>query len=273
MDFNRLSYTLREYIGKFLDSDVAVAFSGGVDSALVLKIAVEEAKKRGSRVTALTFNTFLSPSADIEITRKLAKEYGVRLVEEYIDQTDNEKVLMNDVKRCFYCKYTLFSRAKQTAYELGAKYVFDGTNKSDLGVYRPGLAALKELGIISPLAECGFEKSDVRLLAAELGISVAKRPSAPCLATRFPYGSKLPLDKFEMVDTGEKLLRQLGFDVCRIRLYGDITRIEILPDDFLKFIKERESIIAGLKKIGFKYINLDIEGFRSGSMDEVIDKD
>ena len=177
---------------------------------------------------------------------------------------------MNDVDRCFYCKYELFLRAKQLAANLGAVHVLDGTNKSDLSLYRPGLRALKELGIISPLAKCGFEKSDVRALAAELGISVAARPSAPCLATRFPYNQRLPIDKFPMLDAGERLLKQLGFEICRIRLYGEVTRIEIMPEKFLLFINKRDEIIKELKNIGFKYINLDIEGFRSGSMDEVL---
>ena len=261
---------LRQYIGSLLDEGVAVAFSGGVDSTLVLKIAAIEAKKAEKKVIALSFRTFLSPSGDIEIIRRLASEYKVDLIEEYIDQTDNEKVLMNDVDRCFYCKYELFLRAKQLAANLGAVHVLDGTNKSDLSLYRPGLRALKELGIISPLAECGFEKSDVRALAAELGISVAARPSAPCLATRFPYNQRLPIDKFPMLDAGERLLKQLGFEICRIRLYGEVTRIEIMPEKFLLFINKRDEIIKELKNIGFKYINLDIEGFRSGSMDEVL---
>lgn len=261
---------LREYIGKLTENGVLVAFSGGVDSTLVLKIALEESRKRNGKVVACTFETFLSPENDIEITRKLAKDYGVELVERYIDQTDNTFVLNNSVDRCFHCKKVIFLNALGIAKKYNLKYVLDGTNHDDLGVYRPGLRALKELDIKSPLAECNFSKKEVRELAEKMGISVAKRPSAPCLATRFPYNKKLPLDKFSIVDKGENLLKQLGFPVNRIRLYDDVTRIEIPVTDFDKFIKMREEITKELKNLGFKYINLDMEGFRSGSMDEVI---
>ena len=261
---------LREYIGKLTDEGVLVAFSGGVDSTLVLKIALDESKKRNGKVVACTFETFLSPENDIEITRNLAKEYGVELVEKYINQTDNSFVLNNSVDRCFHCKKEIFVNAIEIAQKYNLKYVLDGTNHDDLGVYRPGLRALKELDIKSPLAEYNFSKKEVRELAEKIGISVAKRPSAPCLATRFPYNKKLPLDKFSMVDKGEEFLRELGFSVNRIRVYDDVTRIEIPVSDFEKFIEMREDIVKKLKSLGFKYINLDIEGFRSGSMDEVI---
>lgn len=261
---------LREYIGNLTKKGVLVAFSGGVDSTLVLKIALEEGRKRNGKVTACTFETFLSPENDIEVTRKLAEEYGVELVERYIDQTNNSFVLNNSVDRCFHCKKVIFQNALEIAEKYNLKYVLDGTNHDDLGVYRPGLRALKELGIKSPLAECGFTKKEVRELAEKMGISVAKRPSAPCLATRFPYNKKLPIEKFSMIDKGEEILKEYGFLINRIRLYDDVTRIEIPVSDFEKFIKKREEIIKALKNLGFKYINLDMEGFRSGSMDEVI---
>ena len=263
---------LRGFISSLVDDGIVVAFSGGVDSTLVLKIAKEEAEKKNKEVIAATFETFLSPSGDLEITRKLAKDYNVKHIEKYIDQTENENVLMNRKNRCFYCKREIFSKALEIAEKNNMKYVLDGTNLSDLNVYRPGLKALEELEIISPLKECGFEKSDVRDLAKKLNISVAKRPSAPCLATRFPYDEKLPLDKFEVIDRAEEILKNYVFDLCRIRLYKDITRIEILEENFLKFIENREDIIRDLKNLGFKYINLDMEGFRSGSMDEGINE-
>lgn len=262
---------LREYINNLIKDGVLVTFSGGVDSTLVLKIAVEESKKISKEnVKACTFQTFLSPTGDIEIVKKLAKDFGVDIIEEYIDQTKNNAVLNNQKDRCFHCKKVIFSEAINLARKNNLKYVLDGTNSDDLKIYRPGLRAIKELGIKSPLAECGFTKEEVRKLAEKLKIEVAKRPSAPCLATRFPYDEKLPLEKFSMVEEGENFLKEMGFLVNRIRVYKDVTRIEIPVSDFEKFMKYRENIIKELKRIGFKYINLDMEGFRSGSMDEVI---
>lgn len=262
--------SLRNYIRSLVKDGVVVAFSGGVDSTLVLKIAKEESDRVNGRVMACTFTTFLSPSGDIKIAKKLVDEFNVSLTEAYIDQTENEKVLINDPKRCYYCKKTIFSKALEIAENNNMKYVIDGTNLSDLGVYRPGLEALRELNIISPLAVLKFEKKDVRSLAEKLNISVSKRPSKPCLATRFPYKKVLPVDKFNMVEKGEEILSDYGFKVNRIRLYDDVTRIEIPKEDFINFINMREDIIKDLKAIGFKYINLDMEGFRSGSMDEVL---
>lgn len=261
---------LRKYISSLVKDGVMVAFSGGVDSTLVLKICKEEADKVNGRVMACTFETFLSPKGDINISRKLAKDYNVLLVEEYINETDDEKVLTNDPMRCFYCKKSIFSKAIEIAKENNMTYVVDGTNLSDLSLYRPGLKALEELNIISPLAKCNFEKKDVRELAEKLNISVSQRPSKPCLATRFPYKKVLPVEKFNMVEQGEEILTNYGFLINRIRLYEDVTRIEIPVSDFNDFILKRENIIKDLKEIGFKYINLDIEGFRSGSMDEVL---
>lgn len=261
---------LVSYIRELMCDGVLVAFSGGVDSALILKIASEIQKAEGLKVIAITFNTFLSPGLDIDITGALAKEYGVDLIEEHLSQIEDNRIRNNEVDRCFYCKEMLFKRAIEVAKSHNLKYVLDGTNKSDTCVYRPGLRALSKLGIVSPLLECGIDKGEVRELAQKYNISVAKRPSAPCLATRFPYNKPLPTDKFEMVDKGEQLLKNWGFLTNRIRLYDDVTRIEILPSDFETFILKKEEIISGLKELGFKYINLDMEGFRSGSMDEVL---
>lgn len=262
---------LREYINKLIKDGVLITFSGGVDSTLVLKIAVEESKKIfDGKVKACTFQTFLSPSEDIEIVKKLAKDFNVDIIQKYIDQTKNIAVSNNHKDRCFHCKKMIFSEAINIAKENNLKYVLDGTNSDDLKIYRPGLKAIKELGVKSPLADCNFTKDEVRKLAEKLKIKVAKRPSTPCLATRFPYDEKLPLEKFSLIEKGESFLKEMGFLTNRIRLYGDVTRIEINISDFDKFISNREKIIKNLKELGFKYINLDMEGFRSGSMDEVI---
>ena len=146
--------------------------------------------------------------------------------------------------------------------------ILEGTNEDDLHVYRPGLQAIRELGILSPLADTGFTKEEVRRLAGELGVSVASRPSTPCLATRLPYGAEIKPEILEQIARGEEFLRNAGFAVVRLRLHGDIARIEIPCEKFPEFLEKREEIVKNLKNMGFSYITLDIQGFRSGSMDE-----
>lgn len=260
---------LNNNIKKLVEEGALIAFSAGVDSTLILKIASKISKEK---VVACIFTSFLSPKEDLILAREIAKDYGIKLIEENVDQRENTYIMNNDRERCYHCKKIIFSRLQELAKKLNLKYVVDGTNYDDLEVYRPGLKALKELGIKSPLAECKITKKEVRELASSLNISVAKKPSTPCLATRFPYDNKLPLDKFSMIEEGEKYLKEIGFDVVRIRLYGEITRIEIPILDFNKFFEKREEIITKLKEIGFVYINLDMEGFRSGSMDVITDE-
>ena len=153
---------------------------------------------------------------------------------------------------------------------MGASVILEGTNEDDLHVYRPGLRAIRELEIISPLADTGFTKEEVRKLAEELGISVAKRPSTPCLATRLPYGEEIRPEMLEKIAKGEAFLREQGFPVVRLRVHGNIARIEIPQGDFGRFSELGGEIARELKKMGFLYITLDMEGFRSGSMDEVL---
>jgi uncharacterized protein len=155
----------------------------------------------------------------------------------------------------------------QYAQEAGYQYVIDGSNFDDLKAYRPGMKALKELGIHSPLLELEITKQEIRSLSAELGIASSDKPSAPCLATRLPYGTKLDFDLLERIDAGEKQIRSLGFYNVRLRLHGEIIRIEIDKKDFDLFMKQYELVTATLKELGFHYITLDLEGFRSGSMD------
>ena len=150
----------------------------------------------------------------------------------------------------------------------GISVIMEGTNEDDLHVYRPGLRAIKELGVLSPLAEAGFTKAEVRKLAEELGVSVASRPSTPCLATRLPYGTEIKTEELERIALGEEYLKDCGFSVVRIRLHGEICRIEIPKADFGKFMEKSQEITEALQKMGFQYITLDVQGFRSGSMDE-----
>ena len=186
---------LLEKIDDLSNENIVLAFSGGVDSSLLLKICCDSAKKSGKKVYAITVHTELHPMKDIEIATKVAKEAGAEHMIVRIDELQDAGIRYNPTDRCYRCKKLLFSRLKEKAGELGAKIIVEGTNEDDLHVYRPGIRALQELEILSPLAECGFTKREVRKLAEEYGVSVANRPSTPCMATRFPYGAKLDYGK------------------------------------------------------------------------------
>lgn len=258
---------LREQIAELVREGACVAFSGGADSSLILKLAVEEGNRIGREVWAVTFETKLHPGSDVSISRRVAEEMGAlhEIIE--LDEFKDEAIMRNPVDRCYLCKKLLFTTLQAYARDKGLKHILDGTNLDDLGVYRPGIRALQELGIRSPLAEAGFTKAEVRAFARELGISVSDRPSAPCLATRLPYGTRIDAQLLARIDAGEEDLRAMGFAVVRLRVHGDILRIEIPPADFDRFMQEREAIAKRLKALGFIYITLDLEGFRSGSMD------
>ena len=214
---------------------------------------------------------FEAPSSteeDLANAKNLAKEMQVKLYIKDVDIFVDDHIINNEKDRCYHCKSHLFNQAIELKDELGYGYVIDGTNTDDHKVYRPGLMALKNLGVVSPLNMAGFSKEMVRKLAAELGISVAKRPSAPCLLTRFPYGTKISPAKLDRIEKAEAFIRNLGFIKFRVRDHANIARIELEPADFVKFIDKKDRVIKELKKLGFSYVTLDLEGFRSGSMDE-----
>lgn len=263
---------LLKEICELTKEDLVLAFSGGVDSSLLLKICCEAAKENGTNVYAVTVHTELHPMKDLEIAVAVAKEAGARHLVVRIDELKEAGIEYNPEDRCYLCKKLLFSRLKEKAEELHAGYIVEGTNEDDLHVYRPGIRALRELGILSPLAQTGFTKQEVRKLAEEYGVSVANRPSTPCMATRFPYGAKLDYDSMRRVEQGEEWIRSLGFYNVRIRVHGGIARIEIDIDQMPLLLEKKEEIISKLKELGYDYITLDLEGFRSGSMDIHIKK-
>ncbi|MGI6006157.1 MAG: ATP-dependent sacrificial sulfur transferase LarE [Ruminococcus sp.] len=260
----RLERMMDEITGK----DCCVAFSGGVDSSLILKTAVMAAGKKGSKVAAVTFDTALHPAADISFARETAGQMGADHYVITVNELEEPEILNNPVNRCYLCKRMLFGKLLEFASDHGFSVVLEGTNKDDEGQYRPGIQAVEELGIVSPLRQLGFSKTEVRALAAELGIAAADRPSAPCLATRLPYGTRIDADILEKIDRGENFVRKLGFRNVRLRLHGDIVRLEVDREDFPMLIEKAELICCQLKKTGFSYITMDLEGFRSGSMDE-----
>lgn len=257
----------RQLLCDYITGDVVIAFSGGVDSSLLVKVAKEEADKKNHKVYAVSFQTTLHPAGDEKITRKLAADMGVELHVESIDELANAGIVNNPENRCYLCKKFLFTRLRKIADGKSISIIMDGTNSDDLMVHRPGLKALKELQVLSPLAEAGMTKGDVRKMAAEYGLSVADRPAAPCLATRFPYGTKLSIEMLGRVEMGEEFIRSLGFYNVRLRVYGDSVRIEVDLEDLEAVMLHREAIVKYLKKLGYSFITIDLEGFRSGSMD------
>ena len=258
---------LQQYVEKLVQEGVCIAFSGGVDSSLVLKIATETGKKLNKDVYAITFESQLHPVSDVTISKRVAQEMGATHKIVQINEFENKEILKNPVNRCYLCKKSLFCNLQKFAEKLGCKYVVDGTNADDLNVYRPGVQALKELGIVSPLAQLGITKAEVRKMAAKLGISVSSRPSAPCMATRLPYNTEINFKLLEKIEKGEEFIKSLGFEIVRLRVHGDVVRMEVPKEDLGKLLEKSGEIINYLKNLGFIYITMDLEGFRSGSMD------
>lgn len=260
---------LLQIIEKAAKKDICVAFSGGIDSSLLLRLAQDAAKVHRTIVYAVTFDTVLHPACDMQAAARTAKEMDVRHEIIAVDELKNPKIMENPKNRCYLCKKQLFTQLLDFAKTKGVSHIIEGTNGDDLLTYRPGIQAIRELGIISPLADAGFTKEEVRQMARELGISTAERPSAPCLATRLPYGTKIQAEVLRKIEAGEKVLRDMGYQNVRIRVHGTIARLELDLDALEKCLKQRELIAAKLKGLGFTYITLDLEGFRSGSMDDV----
>lgn len=257
-------------IKEYTVQDVVIAFSGGVDSSLLLKLACESAEPRQKKVYAVTIESELHPRQDMEIAKKVAKEAGAIHKRISICELQEAGIQDNPKERCYLCKKYLFEKLKEFAETLHISTVIEGTNEDDLHVYRPGIRAVRELGIISPLAEVEMTKEEVRRMAAEYGISVADRPSAPCLATRFPYGTALTFYDLELVEKGEVYIRAVGFRNVRMRVHKDVVRIEVDKEDVPKLVLKSDEIISYLKTLGYRYITVDLEGFRSGSMDSFV---
>ncbi len=261
---------LLSQIQTYAKSDTVLAFSGGVDSALLLFLLSRACQETGSRVYAVTFHTALHPQSDLNLARRLAKSMQASHHVLEVDDFSNPRILENPPDRCYHCKKMLFEKLLGFARKRQVDVVLEGSNKDDLSVYRPGLQAVKELGVQSPLAQCGITKAQVRRLAAEYGLSVATRPSVPCLATRLPYGTPIDTRLLARIDAVERFLRELDFGDVRIRVHGDVARLEIEPKDFPRLLAHREEILRQLKKLKLPYLTLDLEGFRSGSMDATL---
>lgn len=272
MQFQDKVQSLREVMSRYAERNTTVAFSGGVDSSLLLKLAVEAAKEHGTRVYAILMHTMLHPAGEVEEARNAAADMGAEFRMLSVDELQGAGILDNPKDRCYRCKKYLFEQLIRESERLGASVILEGTNEDDLHVYRPGLRAVKELGIRSPLADARLTKEDVRRLAKDLGIPASNKPSTPCLATRFPYGARLSYEDMRKVEKGERFIREKGFYNVRLRIHGSIVRIEVNTEEFGELMKKREEITSYLKELGYDYVTLDLEGFRSGSMDIHIKK-
>lgn len=267
MTYEEKKQKLQKQMLVYAQGDMLVAFSGGVDSSLILKLAVQAAAKTGHKVYGIMVHTMLHLMGEVEDARVTAEQIGAEFRVLEIDELQGADILDNPVDRCYRCKKYLFHNLIEEGKKLGVSAMMEGTNEDDLHVYRPGLRAIRELGIHSPLAEAGMTKAEVRKLAGELGISVSNKPSMPCLATRFPYGTRISYEAMQKVDEGEAFVRSLGFYNVRLRIHNDVVRIEVDVNEMPRLLEYREQIVAKLKKLGYDYITVDLEGFRSGSMD------
>lgn len=248
---------------------VAVAFSGGVDSTFLLKVASDVL---GSGVIAVTARSSTYPEREYNEASEFIKGLGAKHITIISEELEIDGFSKNPANRCYYCKKELFSKIRELAAQNGISHVVDGSNVDDLGDYRPGMVAMGELGVSSPLREAGLTKDDIRALSREMGLPTWNKQPFACLASRFPYGHEITREKLGMVDRAEQYLLDLGFRQVRVRHHGDIARIEVSVDERSKFFDERlmDGVHGRLKEIGFKYVSLDLKGYRTGSMNETL---
>lgn len=262
-------HSRRERVESILQEcgSVLVALSGGVDSVLLAAVAGRVLGERAAAATAVSPSLASSELAD---ARAAASAVGIRHLEIETDELDKPAYAANAPDRCFHCKDTAYEVFTAIAGREGIAVVIDGTNADDTGDHRPGRQAARAHGVRSPLAEAGMTKNEIRDWARELELSQWDKPAAACLASRIPYGSEVTREKLQRVERAEVALKALGFRQCRVRDHGAVARIEIEPERIEAFVAHRESVAATLKSVGFAYVSLDLEGFRSGSLNETL---
>ncbi len=246
---------------------VIVAYSGGTDSTLLLKVALEELGADAIAVTAV------SPTItreELDSATSMARELGVQHLLVDSDELDDPDYVANSPERCYYCKHVLFSKLSEMARDRGFACVADGSNLDDMGDHRPGMRAARELGVRSPLREAGLTKADVRALSRELGLPTWNKPSGACLASRLPYGTPVTSARLKQVEDAERFIRSLGISLLRVRVHGDVARIEVEAQDLPILLERRRVIANDLRELGFSYVTADLEGYRTGSLNETL---
>lgn len=258
---------------------VAVAFSGGVDSALLLKVACDALRSKGgsdsdNRVLAITADSRVFPGRERTEAEEFCRNLGCRQIVFRFEEMAVPGFSDNPPDRCYICKKALFTHMKAIAAQNGMDVLAEGSNMDDLGDYRPGLRAIEELHIESPLREAGLTKAEIRFLSKELGLPTWEKPSFACLASRFVYGETITEEKLAMVEQGEQLLFSLGFHQFRVRIHGTLARIELLPKEMDQLLTPelRTEIAEKFRNFGFSYVTLDLQGYRTGSMNEGLEK-
>ena len=260
-------YQLLKEIVRTYDS-VIVAFSGGVDSSLVAFVA---GQVLGEKALAVTSGSASLKRTDLQLSKKLSEDWGIRHEIIVTDELNKAEYRANPTNRCFHCKTSLYTELADLAQARGYAHIVNGTNIDDLGDHRPGLVAADNHQVKSPLVEAGFRKADIRALAGALGLENANKPQAACLSSRFPYGTAINQALLAQVEAAEGILATLGFSQFRVRHHGEVARLEILPTEFDLAVAHHETLQRDIQALGYRFVALDLGGFRSGSLNEGLD--